>query len=47
MTCGCPLNTTIAFLFSDPDVGVQFLKDVGLLEAAWCAVSVGRRTGTL
>ena len=28
----------LAFLFSDPDVGVQFLKDVGLIRSSmvWC-----------
>jgi len=28
----------LAFLFSDPDVGVQFLKDIGLIRSSmvWC-----------
>jgi hypothetical protein len=33
----------IAFLFSDPDFGVQFLKDVGLIEAVWRAVNAGHK----
>jgi hypothetical protein len=30
----------LSFLFSDPGVGIHFLKDVWLFEAVWCAVSV-------
>jgi len=33
----------LAFLFSDPDVGVQSLKDVTLIRRVWCAVSANHK----
>jgi hypothetical protein len=40
---GVPKNLFIAFLFSDHDVGVQVLQDVGLIQALCCAVSADHK----
>ena len=38
---GVPNKLFLAFLFSDPDVGVQFLKDVGLIRSSMVCCKCG------
>jgi len=38
---GVPNTLFLAFLFSDPDVGVQFLKDVGLIRSSMVCCKYG------
>ena len=38
---GVPNKLFFAFLFSDPDFGVQYLKDVGLIRSSWVCCKCG------